>query len=310
MPKVAAGKEPPAASAEAYPPSGKSPADAPRREWADIAAAVWARIGENRVVAVAAGLTFYALLAIFPGVTAIVSIYGLFADPASISVHMGQFNGILPEGGISVIGDQIALIANQRNDALGLAFFVGLLTSIWSANAGVKALFDAMNVAYGVSETRSFVRLNALSLTFTASFLLLAIVALGGAVALPIALQAMSLRFDDLAVLANWLRWPVLALVGIASLALVYRYGPAGEERPWRWITPGSVFASIVWLLASAAFAYYSANFGSYNKTYGTLGAVIGFMTWIWVSAIVVMIGAEINAETEGAAKPAVQSKN
>lgn len=273
------------------------PGEIPARGWKEIFWRVTAQIGEDRVLAVAAGVTFYALLAIFPAVTALVSVYGLFADPATIQKDLQAASAFMPGGAIDIIGEQVQRIASART-GLGFAFALGLLTSIWSANAGVKALFDALNVAYGEKETRGFVALNLTSLVFTAGLLLFAIVALAAAVGVPLALARLPLG-DWLALALNWLRWPLLLVLLGLALALLYRFGPTRKKPRWRWISVGSVFASIAWVIASAAFSYYAANFGSYNKTYGTLGAAIGFMTWIWISMIVIMIGAEINAEVE-----------
>ena len=155
--------------------SRPTPADVTARGWLDIARSVWTKIGKNRVIAVAAGLTFYDILAIFPAVTALVSIYGLFADPATIQNQLTHLSGVLPDGAISVIGNQVQRIAAQGNGTLGFAFMSGLAVALWSANAGVKALFDALNVAYETEETRGFFRLNATSLLFTISALALAL---------------------------------------------------------------------------------------------------------------------------------------
>lgn len=262
---------------------------------------VYAEIGEDRVLAVAAGVTFYALLAIFPAITALVSIYGLFADPVSIQSHLSTVAAFVPGGAIDIIGEQLKRIAGEKS-GLGFAFALGLATSIWSANAGMKALFDALNVAYGEKETRGFIKLNAMSLGFTAGMLLFAMLALAAAVGVPILLAWIPLG-SWLTLALKWLRWPLLLIVLALALALLYRFGPTRKKPQWRWITVGSAVASIAWVLASAAFSYYAANFASYDKTYGTLGAAIGFMTWIWISVAVVMIGAEINSEVEAQAK-------
>ena len=277
----------------------------------DILRSVWARIGKDRVIAVAAGFTFYGLLAIFPAITATVSIYGLFTDPAQIVDQMNQLSGILPGGAIEVIGDQVKRIAEAGSSKLGFAFAAGLLTALWSANAGMKALFDALNVAYQESETRGFLSLNALSLAFTIATIAFISVALGAMILLPLALSYLHLDYAWIGVLLSLLRWPLLLGVIVVGLALLYRYGAAHKKPSWKWVTPGSIFASVAWVAASAGFAYYAAHFGTYNETYGTLGAAIGLMFWLWISAIVIMVGAEINAETEQEAKgaaPAVEA--
>jgi membrane protein len=293
----------PGASGSSAASGSTSPQQIPARGWWDIAKSVWAKIGKDRVIAVAAGLTFYAILALFPAITALVSIYGLFADPLQIQQQMAQLSGIVPEGAISVVSDQVKLLAAQGNSVLGFAFITGLAIALWSANAGVKALFDALNVAYEETETRGFFRLNAISLLFTVSAVALVLVAFGSTVILPWILEHAFFGYTGTATVIRWLRWPIGILISLFVLAVVYRFGPARKKPAWRWVTPGSLFASIVWLIASGGFAYYAANFGSYNKTYGTLGAAIGLMTWMWISGIVVLVGAELNAEAEREAK-------
>ena len=278
---------------------GATPADVPARGWLDIAKSVWTKIGKNRVVSVAAGLTFYGILAIFPAITALVSIYGLFADPATIQKQLAQLSGVLPEGAISVIGDQVQRIAAQGSGTLGFAFITGLAVALWSANAGVKALFDALNVAYETEETRGFFRLNAVSLLFTISAVGVLIAGLSLTVILPWVLEHVFLGLSLFATIIQWLSIPFAIGAALFMLAALYRYGPAIRKPAWKWVTPGGIFAVISLIISSCAFAYYAAHFGNYNKTYGTLGAAIGLMTWMWISSIVVMIGAEVNAEVE-----------
>ena len=260
---------------------------------------IYRNIGDHRTIALAAGITFYSLLAIFPAIAALVSIYGLFADPLTIGTHLDKVTGILPGGAISVIGDQLALVSAHGNNALGVTFLVGLGISLWSANAGIKSLFDALNIVYAEHEKRNLILLNAVSLVFTTGAILFVLLAIGGVVALPKVLESIGLS-EASDMLLNIGRWPVLLIMVGLALALIYRFGPSRQKVRWRWITWGSAVASIVWLIASALFAFYAANFGKFNQTYGSLGAVIGFMTWIWLSAIVILAGAEIDAEMEG----------
>ncbi len=269
----------------------------------NIARNVWVKIGKHRILAVAAGFAFYAILAIFPAITAFVSIYGLFADASRIERHLSLLTGIFPGGAIEVIGDQVNRIVNQGSDTLGFAFAIGLLSSIWSANAGMKAMFDALNVAYEGTESRGFFALNAISLLFTVAMVGFSFAAFAATIGVPLALEYVHLETPWLATLFAWSRWPLLIIVLVLALSLLYRYGPAREKPAWRWVAPGTVFASVAWLAASTGFSWYAQNFASYNKTYGALGAAVGFMTWIWVSATVIMVGAELNAETERDAK-------
>jgi membrane protein len=275
-----------------------TPSEIPARGWKDIFWRVYNNISECRVLAIAAGVTFYVLLAIFPAIAALVSIYGLFADPASISSQLDAIADFAPGGAIDVIRDQMTLLASQGKGTLGLSFIVGLAISLWSANAGIKALFDALNVVYGEKEKRSFVRLNAISLALTLGAIVFLLIAIAAVIGIPVALNYIGLgQATDL--LIKIARWPIL-FVGVSfAIACLYRYGPSREMPQWRWVSWGSMFAALTWIAASLLFSWYAANFGSYNKTYGSLGAVIGFMTWIWISSIVVLIGALIDAEME-----------
>lgn len=271
-------------------------------DWRGILLATYRSISDNRVLAVAAGVTFYGLLSIFPAIGAGVSIYGLFADATTVGSHLAQLSSFLPDGAIDVIGDQIKRVTDAGAGTLSLSFISGVAFSLWGANAGVKALFDALNVAYGAKEERSFFKLNAISLTFTMGAIAFVLLALAAVVALPIALNYFGLAESADAAL-RYGRWPIIWLTLSFGLAVLYRFGPTDSLSPkWRWITWGSVSASLAWLVASVLFSWYTANFGSYNKTYGSLGAVIGFMTWMWISAIVIIMGAELNAKIEEAA--------
>jgi membrane protein len=274
------------------------PTEIPAKGWKDILWRTYAQIGKDRVLAVAAGVTFYALLALFPAIAALVSIYGLFSEPTTIQQHINTLSGVLPGGATEIIGEQVNRIASQGGGALGFGFIAGLAISLWSANAGMKAIFDALNVVYDEEEKRSFVRLNLQSLTFTLGAILFLIASILGIVVLPILLGYIGLGQS-----AEWLirigRWPVLLLVVIFGLALLYRVGPSRDKPEWKWVTPGGILAAVLWLGGSMLFSWYVANFGSYNETYGSLGAVIGFMTWIWLSTTIFLVGAEINAEME-----------
>ncbi len=249
-------------------------------------------------MSVAAGVTYYALLAIFPAIAALVSLYGLFADPVSLQDHLNTLSGVLPSGALDIIREQVTRIASQGGGTLGFSFIIGLVLSLWSANAGMKAVFDALNIVYDEEEKRSFVKLNIMSLSFTLGAILFIILAVTGIIVLPILLDFIGLG-RSLEWLLSLARWPVLLLIVVFGLSLVYRYGPSRDKAEWKWVTPGGIIAAVLWLAVSMLFSWYVANFGSYNETYGSLGAVIGFMTWIWISSIVVLLGAEINAEME-----------
>jgi membrane protein len=264
----------------------------------DVASHIWTNIGCHRVLAIAAGVTFYALLAIFPAIAAIVALYGLFADTHTIVTQLNSMAGVLPGGAIAVIGDQVGRIVSRPSSSLGFTFIVSLLISLWSANAGMKAMFDALNVVYNAEERRSFIKLNAVSVAFTLAAIALLLAAMASVVVVPIVLNALPME-SLITPALGYTRWPLLLILIGLGLSVIYRFGPDREHAQWRWISWGSALAAIAWLAASLLFSWYAANFGSYNETYGSLGAVIGFMTWMWLSGIVVLLGAEIDAVME-----------
>jgi len=276
--------------------SAEKPSDIPARGWKDILWRVYAGISDDRILANAAAVTFYALLALFPAIAELVSIYGLFADPTTIQQQLDSVSGVLPGGAIDVIRDQLNRLVAQPRGTLGVSFVIGLVVALWSANGGIKALFDALNVVYGEKEQRSFIRLYATTLAFTVCMIGFVLVAMACIVALPVALDYLP---DFIGFILNIVRWPVMLVLVAVALAVIYRYGPSRDTPKWRWIGWGSAFAALAWLGFSAIFSFYAAHFGSFNKTYGSLGAVIGFMTWMWLSVAVILLGAKLNAETE-----------
>ncbi len=290
----------------------ETPLEIPRIGWMDIARRLVAHFSANRVMLVAAGVTFYGLLALFPALTALVSIYGLAADPETVIEHVDALSLVLPPGAVDIIGDQMQRIAGQSGEALGLGFAIGLGIALWSTNTGVKAMMDAINVAYGEPEKRGFLHLNAVSFAFTLGGIAIIILILTIIVFIPVALALIGFE-AVITTVFHYVRWPVLFLLVVAAIAVLYRYGPSRRRAQWRWITPGAAIATLVWLIVSLLFSWYVANFDSYNETYGSLGAVIAFMVWMWLSATTVISGALIDAEVEhqttqdttvGAARP------
>ena len=276
----------------------EKPAEIPVKGWKEIAWRVFDGVQNDRVLLVAAGVTFYGLLALFPATAAVVTLYGLFADASTINEHLGLISGFLPEGALEVIGEQVKRIAAQGHGRLGSAFLVTLGLSLWGANAGTKSIFDALNIIYKEREKRSFIGLTLRSLLFTVGGIALVLLAMAGIVVVPVALKLLGISQQSGAGLLALLRWPLLYLVILLALACLYRYGPSRTHPQWRWVTWGSALAGGVWIAGSLLLSWYVDNFGTYNATYGSLGAVIGFMVWMWLSTIVVLIGAEINAET------------
>jgi len=266
------------------------------RGWRQILVRAFKAFNIDHIPAVAAGVTFFVLLALFPAIGAFVSLYGLFGNVGAAERQLSQLNGVLPDGAISVIGDQIARLVAISHGKLGLTFAIGLLVSIWSANAGVKALIAGLNVAYERREARGFIALNLLSLGFTFGAIIFTVCSATAMAAAPAMLTRLGL--DGLESLTG-LRWPILLIVTLALVSILYRFAPCRGQVRWRWITPGGLAAAIAWMAMSLAFSWYVGNFGHYNRTYGSLGAVVGFMTWIWLSVVVVLFGAELNSEIE-----------
>ncbi|MGK7864224.1 YihY/virulence factor BrkB family protein [Falsiroseomonas sp. E2-1-a4] len=274
------------------------PSQIPARGWWQIAKRTVSQASEDRLMTEAAGITFYTLLALFPALAALVSLYALVADPTTIQEHLNALAGIVPGGGMEIISEQVQRVAESADGTLGFGAVAGLLVSLWSANQAAKALFDALNVVYEETEKRGFIKLTLTTLTFTIGFILFAILTMASVVAVPVVLGLVGLGSTAETLLAYG-RWPLMLAVVVLVLAGLYRWGPSRETAKWRWVSWGSGFAALTWLGASAAFSWYVSNFGSYNETYGSLGAVVGFMTWIWISAIVILLGAELNAEME-----------
>jgi membrane protein len=274
------------------------PRQIPARGWKDILWRLWAEYGEDRLALIAAGATFYLLLALFPALAAFVSMYGFVADPVTIADHIAFLGGVLPAGGIELISTQLRALASQDEAALSFAFIFGLLFALWSANNGIKTLFEALNVAYEETEKRGFFKLNLISLVFTMGAIVIAILFIVSVGIVPAVLALVGLG-PIAETLISLARWPVLFLAAAAGISILYRYGPSRERAKWRWVNWGAMLATLVWLLSSVLFSWYLTNFADYNATYGSLGAVIGFMMWTWISVVILLLGAELNAELE-----------
>ena len=275
-----------------------APWQIPWAGWTDIFWRVYASVNDNRLLAVAGGVVFFSLLAIFPAIAAFVSLYGLIADASTIDSHLSLAAGVFPAGAVDILHEQIARLTAKSDAKLGLGFITGLAIALWSANAGMKAIIDALNVVYDEKEKRSFVKLNLLSLLFTLIAILSLMIALAAVVIAPMVFSAVGLSsFPSLAIAV--LRWPLLLVLATIALAAIYRYGPSRTEPRWQWLSVGSAAAAIGWLITSVLFSWYIAHFGAYNATYGSLGAAVGMMMWMWISAIVILLGGELNAEIE-----------
>jgi membrane protein len=278
--------------------AARTPSEIPARGWKDVLMRVYREVSEDSVLLIAGGVTFYVLLALFPALAAFVSVYGLFADPATISSHVASLDGVLPEGGIQLIQDQLTAVASKQGAALTTGLLIALALAFWSANGGMKAIIEALNIAYEEDEKRSFLRLTLVSFAFTLGGMLVMVVMLTAVAVVPAVIAVFNFGgLGDL--LLRLLRWPVLLGTVAVGLAILYRFGPSRDPAEWRWVTWGSGLATLVWLAGSIGFTWYLENFADYNATYGTLGALVGFLLWIWISATIVIVGAELNAELE-----------
>ncbi len=275
-----------------------TPLDIPRRGWKDILWRTYEQINDDRLLAIAAGIVFYGLLAVFPAITALVSCYGLFADASTISDNLQTLAMVLPAGSFQIVQDQIARVLAKGPASLGFTFLFGIALALWSANAGVKAVIDALNVVYDEREKRSFIKLNALSLAFTCGGIAALLLMVSAVVAFPLAMDRIGLAQDS-KLLFSLARWPLVLLVVMVALGLLYRFGPSRPGARWEWLSIGTIAAAALWLVGSLLLSWYLSNFGNYDATYGSLGAAIGLMMWMWMSAIMVLCGAELNAEIE-----------
>jgi membrane protein len=257
-----------------------SPWQIPWRGWKDILWRTYQKMNDNRLLYVAAGVVYFALLALFPAVSAFVSLYGLFADASTIGSHLSMLVGILPSGALDILHEELTRLTQNKGSGLSFGFVSSLLLALWSANAGMKAIIDALNVTYGEKETRSFIRLNLLSLALTLGAIVSMMLAIGAVVVVPIVLGRVGLGSMADTLIAM-LRWPVLLALAILGLAVLYRYGPNRRQPKWQWLSVGSVTAAILWLVGSALFSWYISNFGNYDVTYGSLGAAVGMMVWM-----------------------------
>ena len=275
-----------------------SPTQIPLSGWGGILRRTFQQVGENRATMVAGAVTYFTLLALVPALSALVSIYGIFADPGSVREHVANLASFVPQEGMQIINDQLTRLASQNHTTLGLTLIVSLAVALWSASSGTKTMFEAMNIAYGERESRNFFVLNGVALLFTLGGVVGVLLLAGVAVVLPLVLG-----FIGLGESFKWLiqvgSYVVVVLLMLTGIAVLYRWGPSRQQAHWRWITPGAVLAIVAIIIMSVLFSWYAANFAHYDKTYGSLGGLIGLLTWMWLSLTALIIGAELNAQVE-----------
>jgi membrane protein len=274
------------------------PAHIPPRGWKQIAGRVWRNLGSHNASLISAGVALFALLATFPALNVIVTIYALLASPSQVLGHVEPLSDLLPEQAFSIIENQLVGLAQQGYGTINLALFGSIAFGLWSARKGAAAVITACNVAYGEKETRPLWLLIVVSLVFTI-IAILSFVILGLTVIfMPLALDALPLG-NLLSATLHVLRWPILALIFVLALQAVYRFAPNRADAKWRWVSWGAVIATVLWIGISILFSLYVQHFGNYNKTYGAIGSVIILIMWFYISAFSILLGAEINAETE-----------
>jgi membrane protein len=274
------------------------PGEIPARGWKDILWRAWAQISAQSLFLIAGGVTYAVLLALFPGLAALVSLYGLAFDASQIEKQVAALSTILPEQSQEILRQELHSLVESSSGALGFTAIVGLLLALWSASRGMSGLITAINIAYEEKERRGFFKFNLIALGLTLGLMVGGVLAIALIAVLPAAVQ-----FLAIGSMTKWLlllvQWPMLIVVVMLGLAVLYRFGPDRAKPQWRWVSPGAITATVLWIVASIGFTVYVANFNNYNKTYGSLGGVVILLTWLYLSAFMVLLGAVINAQSE-----------
>ncbi len=274
------------------------PAEFPLRAWLQVLRRVFNNIAADNLSVVAAGVAFFAFLAVFPALGIVVAVYGLVADPAVVASHLQPLRDVMPADGFAILERQLEVVTAKADTALSLGLVVGLALALWSASKGARALIVALNIAYKEKERRNLLRLSALALAFTLGATLFFLLSLAVIAVIPVLVEL----FDVTGVLATgllWTRWLVMCAFVVLCLAFVYRFGPSRRQARLQWVTPGAVAAAFLWFVGSIGFSFYVSHIGDYDKAFGSLGAAVALMMWLYISAYVVCLGAELNAELE-----------
>ncbi len=274
------------------------PGELPARGWKEVLSRVRVEIKRDRVPLLSAGVAFFTLLALVPGLAALISIYGLVGDPSQVEQRVTDLMGAAPAEARNLVTSQARSILEQSNGATGIGLIVSIALALWSASSGMQHLVEAVNMAYDEEEGRGFLKLRAVALSLTVGLIVFLLVAIVVIAALP-ALMADWGAPGPVRVLVGIARWPLLAGLLLTALALLYRYAPDRDQPKWSWVSPGAIAATVLWVVGSLLFSLYTANFGKYNETYGSLGAIVIVMLWLMLTAYVVIAGAELNAESE-----------
>ncbi|HSP40850.1 MAG TPA: YihY/virulence factor BrkB family protein [Gillisia sp.] len=276
----------------------KSPKKLKLQGWKKILLGVKERVGENNLTIVAAGVAFYAFLAIFPALMALLSLYGLAVNPELAEQQISQLSGMMPEQAFSIIKKRVENLISTPGSTLGWSTALGILISLWSANAGTKSLFTGVDIAYDTKNDRGFIKQNALTLLFTFGFIVTLLLSMSLIVIFPAIVQAFGLP-DNIDSLVSWLRWPLLAGIVILVISLIYKYAPYRKSPKFKWVIVGAAVATFLWLILSLGFSFYVSNFGNYGEMYGSISAVVILMLWLFLTSFIILVGAELNSQTE-----------
>lgn len=269
------------------------PTDIPAAGWKDIARRVKNEFGDDHVTLTGAGVAFFFFLALVPLLAAGVSIYGLVADPSDVATLVDRLGPSVPGAVADLLRQQLETVASSAGGALGLGVAIGIVAALWSASSGFGHLVEGLNIAYDEEESRGFVKTKLLSLALTLGFLVLVALVAG------VITVAAGVATGPAKIVALIVGWAIVAVMFALFLALLYRYGPNRAEPKWVWVSPGSIFAVAMWTVMTVGFGIYVSQFGSYNETYGSLGAIVVTLTWMYLTAVIVIIGAEITTEIE-----------
>ena len=275
-----------------------TPADIPWSGWKRVIMRTAREVITDRISLSAAGCAFYATLALFPAISMLVSIYGLVFDPATVGPQMAVLRDLLPPSAYQLISDRVQMLVSKPAGTLTLSLAISIGIALWSASTGTKSILGALNLAYEERETRGFLQFQLTAIGMTLGAILAAVIGLAALVLLPVLVGFFGISAYAAAI-AKLASLCALVVFVLLALSLLYRFGPSRRQAAWRWVTPGSGVATILWLLASALFSFYVQHLASYDATYGPLGAVVGVMMWFYVSALAVLVGAELNAELE-----------
>jgi len=271
-----------------------------RPGWWTILTNFWAELDRDHVSIMAAGVAFYALLSIFPGMSALISLYGLVADPATIENQLNSLAGVLPQEALKLLSDQLHALVAAPRDKLGLGLLVSILIALWSATSGTGALMQALTVAYEEREERGILTYYGLAIALTIGVGAFALLSLFLIAVVPAIIGGLPMSHGWQERL-SWIRWPLLAVLALIALGVLYRFAPSRREPCWHCLSAGTIAAALLWLIGSAGFSFYVARFSSYDKTYGSLGAVVILLMWFYVTTYIILAGAELNSEVEKA---------